>query len=160
MHASFLLPPLPEREKKKLPLHYLFCKPSSCSSHGLHFLHNVLRSSYFLSFDNSRQSYLLYPPWLGNTSQIKLFVYVSVERDFLFFSCNIDTISFCNSLHLSIKDITEIVTLLILVLKLIAKLLKCIRYFRSGGQTVVRSNVIGGDGTTNNQMGKYQTSEC
>ena len=68
MHASFLLPPLPEREKKKLPLHYLFCKPSSCSSHGLHFLHNVLRSSYFLSFDNSRQSYLLYPPWLGNTS--------------------------------------------------------------------------------------------
>ena len=87
-------------------------------------------------------------------------MYVSVEGDFLFFSCNIDTISFCNSFHLSVKDITEIVTLLILFLKLIAKLRKCIRYFRSGGQTVVRSNVTGGDGTTNNQMGTYQTSEC
>ena len=85
---------------------------------------------------------------------------VSVEIEILFFSCNIDTISFCNSLHLSVKDVTEIVTLLILVLKLIAKLLKCIRYFRSGGQTVVRSNVTCGDGTTNNQMGTYQSSEC
>ena len=74
--------------------------------------------------------------------------------------CNIDTISFCNGLHLSIKDVTEIVILLILVLKLIAKLRKCIKYFRSGGQTVVRSNVTCGDGTTNNQMGTYQTSEC
>nr|POE84337.1 hypothetical protein CFP56_60560 [Quercus suber] len=44
--------------------------------------------------------------------------------------------------------------LLILILKLIAKLCDCISYFRSsGGQTVARSNVTGRDGTTNNQMG-------
>ena len=48
----------------------------------------------------------------------------------------------------------DIVKLLILILKLIAKLRDCISYFRSsGGQTVARSNVTGRAGTTNNQMG-------
>ena len=47
----------------------------------------------------------------------------------------------------------EIVKLLILILKLIAELRKCIRNFRSGGQTVVGNNFTGGDGTTDNQMG-------
>ena len=48
----------------------------------------------------------------------------------------------------------DIVKLLILILKLIAKLHECISYFRSSsGQTVARSNVAGRDGTTNNQMG-------
>ena len=63
-------------------------------------------------------------------------------------SCNIDTISFCNSLHLSVKDVTEIVTLLILILKLIAKLRECMRYFRRGGW-----QQDGGDSTANNKMG-------
>ena len=73
---------------------------------------------------------------------------VSVEVEFLFFSCNIDTISFWNSFRLSVKDVTEIVTLLILILKLIAKLCNCIRYFKRGGW-----QQDGGDGTTNNKMG-------
>ena len=47
----------------------------------------------------------------------------------------------------------DIVKLLILILKLIAELRECIRNFRSGGQTVARSNVTGRDGTTNKQMG-------
>ena len=48
----------------------------------------------------------------------------------------------------------DIVKLLILILKLIAKLRECITSFRSsGGQTVARSNVTGRDGTTNKQMG-------
>ena len=48
----------------------------------------------------------------------------------------------------------DIVKLLILILKLIAKLHDCVSYFRSsGGQTVARSNVTGRAGTTNNQMG-------
>ena len=47
----------------------------------------------------------------------------------------------------------DIVKLLILILKLIAKFLERISYFRSsGGQTVARSNVTNRDGTTNNQM--------
>ena len=73
---------------------------------------------------------------------------VSVEIEFLFFSCNIHTISFWNSFHFSVKDVTEIVTLLILILKLIAKLRQCIRYFRRIGW-----QRDGGDGTTNNKMG-------
>nr|POF01650.1 hypothetical protein CFP56_70355 [Quercus suber] len=52
------------------------------------------------------------------------------------------------SLHLSVKDVTEIVTLLILILKLIAELRECIRYFRRGGW-----QQDGGNGTTNNKMG-------
>nr|POE59833.1 hypothetical protein CFP56_67275 [Quercus suber] len=59
-----------------------------------------------------------------------------------------------SGLHLSVKDVMDTVKLLILILKLIAKLRECITYFRSsGGQTVARSNVTGRDGTTNNQMG-------
>ena len=64
------------------------------------------------------------------------------------FACNIHTISSCNSLHFSIEDVTKIATLLILILKLIAKLRECIRYFRRGGW-----QQDGGDGTTNNKMG-------
>lgn len=60
---------------------------------------------------------------------------------------------FCNSLQLSVKDVTDIVTLLILIIKLIAKLRNCIRYFRRSGQTLVRSNVTGGDGSIDNQTG-------
>nr|POE64258.1 hypothetical protein CFP56_51847 [Quercus suber] len=37
------------------------------------------------------------------------------------------------SLHLSVKDVTEILKLLILILELIPKLRECIRYFRRGG---------------------------
>ena len=47
----------------------------------------------------------------------------------------------------------DIVKLLILILKLIAKLHDCVSYFRSsGGQTVARGNVTGRDGTTDNPM--------
>ena len=60
---------------------------------------------------------------------------------------------FCNSLQLSVKDVTDIMTLLILIIKLIAKLRNCIRYFRRGGQKLVRCNVTGGDGSTENQTG-------
>ena len=49
---------------------------------------------------------------------------------------------------MSIKDVTEIVTLLLLILKLIAKLHKCIRYFRRGSW-----QQDGGDGTINNKIG-------
>ena len=73
---------------------------------------------------------------------------VSVEIEFLFFSCNIHTISFWNSFHFRVKDVTEIVSLLILILKLIAKFRECIRYFRRRGW-----QQDGGDGTTNNKMG-------
>ena len=72
---------------------------------------------------------------------------VSVKIEFLFFSCNIHTISFLHSFHLSIKDAKEIVTLLLLILKLIAELCEYIRYFRRGWQK------DGGDNTTNNKMG-------
>ena len=71
-----------------------------------------------------------------------------MEIEFLFFSCNIHTISFWNSFHFSVKDVTEIVTLLILILKLIAKFRECIRYFKRRGW-----QQDGGDGTTNNKMG-------
>ena len=48
----------------------------------------------------------------------------------------------------------DIVKLLIVILKLIAKLRECVSYFRSsGGQTVACSDVTSRDGTTNNQMG-------
>ena len=53
---------------------------------------------------------------------------------------------FCNSLHLSVKDVTEILKLLILILELFPKLRKYIRYFRRGNDT-------GSDSTTNNKMG-------
>ena len=65
---------------------------------------------------------------------------------------------YCNSLHLSVKvkDAMDIVKLLILI----AKLCKCIRFFKSGDQIVVRSNVTGGDGITDNQMGiEFQNTD-
>ena len=49
---------------------------------------------------------------------------------------------------MSIKDVTEIVTLLLLILKLIAELREYISYFRRGGW-----QQDGGDGTTNNTIG-------
>nr|POE50275.1 ring-box protein 1 [Quercus suber] len=63
-----------------------------------------------------------------------------------------------SGLHLSVKDVMDTVKLLILILKLIAKLRECITYFgSSGGQTVARSNVTGRDGTTNNQRADQKT---
>ena len=47
----------------------------------------------------------------------------------------------------------DIMTLLILIIKLIAKLRNCIRYLKKGGQKLVCSNVTGGDGSTDNQTG-------
>ena len=49
---------------------------------------------------------------------------------------------------MSIEDITEIVTLLLLILKLLAELREYISYFRRGGW-----QQDGGDGTTNNKIG-------
>ena len=49
---------------------------------------------------------------------------------------------------MSIKDVKEIVTLLLLILKLIAELREYIRYFRRGGW-----QQDSGDGTTNNKIG-------
>ena len=82
--------------------------------------------------------------WQGNTSYLKLYVWVPFSVILILFIFYF----LCNSLHFSVKDVTEIVTLMILILKFIAKLGECIRYFRRGGW-----QQDGGDSTTNTKMG-------